>query len=375
MKKLYCFLLGLIFSFFPFSSWAKEKVLDSLLIEAKLKVYTDPVEVIKIGDSLYNNEETNIKEKINGILLISDALISLRNYSQALEYVNIGKERLADENEKALEVKVLSRFGYLYFQLSLYDEALEYLNQAEKINEQDKNAKDYYPILGYVSTVRGLIYRELVNCEMGLRYFEKALDYFSKNEEDTSKINLSVVYYNMGNCFLSMGNYQTAEESFKAAYHTAGLFKQERNSLELFAEKGIINLAIAQGNHKEAIDQLKTLYEDAEKINDKSLLRSITADLASSYLEEENWEAFQYYADKNRAFNEEIIKFRKEAAVIALQSIDKSQRGILQKDKEKIRFKVLLSLLIFLILFVFSGVLIIKNRRKIRNIQQKLFQK
>jgi|GEM_PF-3580576 len=374
MKNINLYIIVLISFLLSFSSFAKEKELDSLLIEAKLKVYTDPLEVIKIGDSLYNNEEFDLKEQINGVLLIADALISIRNYSQALEYLNIGKEILNGQKEEELEVKLFSRFGYLYFQLDFYDEALAYLKRAEKINEEKEESKEYFANLGYFSTVRGLIYREIINCEMGLRYFRKALKYFSQSEETINRINLSVVHYNMGNCFLSMEDYQAAEESFKSASKTASLFGQERNSLKLFAEKGIINLSIAQGNHQEAIQELKALYKDAEKINDKSLLRSITLDLSSSYLEEKDWKSFQYYADKNRAFNDEIINFKKEATVIALKSFDRSQETLLIQNKEKIQLKIILSLLIFLILFVFLGVVIIKNRREIRKMQARLFQ-
>lgn len=364
----------LIFGFFSATGFAKEGMpLDSLVNETKLMIYTKPLEVIKIGDSLYN-ETTELKSQIAGILLVSDGLISLRNYSQAFEYANIGKDLLANEDNSDLKVKVWSRLSYIYFQLNLYDEALKYLNRAEEENKKLDKESVSHANQGYIYTVRALVYRNQVNCEMAMKYFEQALEVFAKSTEKLSKINSSVVYYNMGSCYLTMSDYEKASKSFDNAFIAANVFKQDNNSLKLFAEKGLANISIAKGEYHEAIEILKMLFTDAELINDKSLLRSISYDLSSSYLELGDWESFKIYSSINQKFDREIIDFKKEATIIALSGLDKSQIINVEKEKEIIQNKMFVSSLLFILI---SGVflwVIYKKKSNIKEIYARIFQ-
>jgi len=362
----------LFLGFFSIFSSAKDKELEKFVNETKLLIYSQPLKVIEIGDSLYSNEYTNIKEKTAGLLLISDALISVRNYSQALEYVNIAQDLLNHEEDQISEVKVLSRYAYIYFQLDLYDDALKYLKQAEEKNVEVEE-EYFYANLGYILAVKGMIYRNLVNCEMGLRYFERSLEAFNKSPEDLGRISLSVVHYNMGNCFLAMDDFESAEKNFKKAYEVAGIFKQERNSLKLYAEKGLANIFISRKEYEEAIKILEELYKDAEKIDDKSLLRSITSDLAQSYLQVENWVAFQEYDLKNKEIEKDLMVFKKEATINALNGIDKTQTFLINKKHTKVRNQILFSSVIFLVFIFLLGYKIRGKRKNIRVFHSKIF--
>lgn len=372
MKRFLKIFLMLFLGFFSIFSSAKDKELEKFVNETKLLIYSQPLKVIEIGDSLYSNEYTNIKEKTAGLLLISDALISVRNYSQALEYVNIAQDLLNHEEDQISEVKVLSRYAYIYFQLDLYDDALKYLKQAEEKNVEVEE-EYFYANLGYILAVKGMIYRNLVNCEMGLRYFERSLEAFNKSPEDLGRISLSVVHYNMGNCFLAMDDFESAEKNFKKAYEVAGIFKQERNSLKLYAEKGLANIFISRKEYEEAIKILEELYKDAEKIDDKSLLRSITSDLAQSYLQVENWVAFQEYDLKNKEIEKDLMVFKKEATINALNGIDKTQTFLINKKHTKVRNQILFSSVIFLVFIFLLGYKIRGKRKNIRVFHSKIF--
>lgn len=363
-------LLGLILS--GSILFAQQDPLDSLVNEAKLMIYTKPLKVIKVGDSLYN-ESKDIHTKITGIILITDGLISVRNYSQALEYINFASDLLPDKDNTDLRVKVLSRYSYIYFQLNLYDEALKYLDQAEKENKKIEDEK-FFSNQGYILTVRALIYRNQVNCEMALKHFEQALEYFEKSPEEVSKINSSVVHYNMGSCFLNLSDYESAKKSFENAFILANIFKQNNNSLKLFAEKGLANISIAQGDYPQAIEILKMLYKDAEKINDKSLLRSISFDLASSYLELEDWDAFKTYTEINQQFDKEIVHYKKEATIIALNGLDKSQVDIIEQEKMLTQKKMLYSILFFIGISLIILWINYRKKRNIKEIYSQIFQ-
>lgn len=366
--------LVLINGLFFNSVKAKNNKLDSLVYETKLMVYIQPLEVIKAGDSLYNNETSTKEEKINGLLLISDALISVRNYSQAIEYINTAKE-LNPESNADLYAKIYSRFGYLYFQLNLYDEALKYLDRAATKNKSVTRENDFYVNAGYINTVRGMIYTGIFDCEMGMRYFEKAEKLYHKSSLDISRLNLSVVHYNKGNCFLTMEEYEKADDSFKKAYRAASMTDENKNSLKLFAEKGSANILMEQEKYAEAIEILEDLYGDARKIDDKSLLRSITSDLASGFLAIEDWESYKKYAKKNKNFDDEIMNFKKEAALISLEINDKSQTITIDQERKKIRKQLVLIVLIFIISIGLLLPIIVRIRMKIKKEQASIFKK
>lgn len=371
MKLFWRYVLLVIMGVTSFSTTAKEKKLEELIKETKQKVYSQPLEVLRVGDSLYNNKSTNVEEKIAGLLLIGDGLISVRNYSQVLEYLNIAMDLLENENFLDGEVKVLSRLGYVYFQLNLYDEALNYLKQAEEKNIL-KN-KDFYMNKGYIIGVKGMIYRNLISCEMAMKYFERSKNAFLASDEELSRINLSVVNYNMANCFLNMNDFEAAEEGFQKAYDAANIIKHDRNSLKLFAEKGLANLYNAKKEYREANNILKRIYKDAEAIDDKSLLRSILSDMASNYLLLEDWKAFKIYSEEIKSLNKEIIQIKKEATIIALQGIDKSQTSFIEQKIGKYKNQIIITLLCFLFLFAFLGWKIYKRRLEVKNFQAKIF--
>ncbi|HLS31351.1 MAG TPA: hypothetical protein VK021_10880 [Flavobacteriaceae bacterium] len=372
MKLIFQYIILFFFGLISFSTIAEEKNLDELIKETKLKVYSQPLEVLRVGDSLYNNKSTNLEEKIAGLLLIGDGLLSVRNYSQVLEYLNIAKDLLKNENYLDGEVKVLSRLGYVYFQLDLYDEALNYLKQAEEKNFL-KN-KNFYMNKGYIIGVKGMIYRNLISCEMGLKYFERSKNAFLASDEELSRINLSIINYNMANCFLNLNDFEAAEEGFQKAYDAANIIKQDRNSLKLFAEKGVANLYNAKKEYREANKILKRIYKDAEAIDDKSLLRSVLSDMTSNYLALEDWKAFKIYSEEIKSLNKEIIQIKKEATIIALQGIDKSQSSLIDQKIEKYKIQIIITLLGFLFLFAFLGWKIYKRRQEVKSFQAEIFQ-
>lgn len=380
-KRNHIALLGLLICLFNFipvlkaqTNKQKEEELNQIIEEAILNLYTNPVEVIQIGDSLYNNPSKDINEKVTGLLLMSDAFIAIRNYSKAHQYINIAKELLQKNISPSLKGKVLNRFAYQHFQLHLHDEALRYLNEAEVLNEMDTNDAAYLSNKGYINAVRGLVYRQLVGCDVAMRYFQRSIKAYEESKGELTKINLSIVYYNIGNCYITLQKYEEAKNSFDLAFYTADRYGSSRNSLKLFAKKGLASYYHITGQYQVAIDILNALNADAKKVGDKSLMRSIASDLASNYLEIENWTLYEKYNEEYKEINKELKDFEVDATMFALQDIDARYNSVIHKANEKFYKKIGVILLVSFSLILLILRFILKKRSEINIVRTKIFK-
>lgn len=379
--RKYIALLGLllyIFNFIPVlnaqMNKQKEEELNQIIHEATLNIYTNPVEVIQIGDSLYNNASNDINEKVTGLLLMTDAFIAIRNYPKAHQYMNSAKKLLKKNISSNLKTKVLNRFAYQHFQLNLYDEALRYLNEVEELNEESRSSLTYLAHNGYINGVRGLIYRQLVGCDVAMRYFQRSIKAYEESEDPITKLNLSVMHYNIGNCYISLKQYQEAKKHFEIAIQSAEKYGSPENSLKLFAQKGMASYYHSVGHYQTAIDILSTLNERAKKIGDKSLMRSVSSDLASNYLEIDNWELYEKYNQAYKEINKELKDFEINATMFALEDIDTIQQATIQKITRMFYIKTTSVFLISLIATLLFLKLIYRKRNKINIARADIFK-
>lgn len=353
---------------------SKEEQLNEIIQEAVLRIYTDPIGVIKIGDSLYNNSSNDINEKVTGLLLITDAFIAIRNYPKAHEYMNSAKQLLGKNISPFLRVKVLHRFAYQHFQLHLYDESLRYLKEAEEQNEKEPNTLMYLSNKGYLNAVRGLIYRQLEGCEVANRYFQRSIKSYEESEDELTKVNLSIVHYNRGNCYLSLEQFEKAKNEFQTASLSADRYGKPQNTLKLFAEKGMASYYSAIEQHQTAIDILNTLSEDAEKIGDKSLMRSIASDLAANYLEIDNWELYEKHNKTYNTLNKELKDSEINATIFSLEESDTEYQSRLHNIISVFYIKIGSVLLLSILAILLFVNLILKKRDRINTIRIAIFK-
>lgn len=376
------FLISVFFYLFSSTSllWTqssiKDKELEEIIQEATLNLYMDPISVIQVGDSLIHNASDKVNEKATGLLLISDAFIAIRNYPQALHYMNTAKE-LIDHHQltTGLKIKILNRFAYQHFQLNLFDEALVYLKNAEQLNDTEKNAIAYYTNKGYTNVVKGLIYRNLVGCSVAMKYFDKSIENYSKSDEDLAKMNTSVIHYNIGNCYTAMGEFEKAKQSYELSFHFADIDSNTKNSLKLFAKKGIANYHYAIGQYEIAIDTLETLIKDASKIGDKTLMRSIYSDLATNYLAMGNWSLYEKYFNEYKKNNNEIKDAEINATLFVLTDIQNSHENFLSLKSKKFNLQIVGIIIFSLVILILYSLFILKKHKQIKQIKLDIFKK
>jgi tetratricopeptide (TPR) repeat protein len=347
-----------------FSSIAqRDPKIDTLLKQAKLKIYETPENVIKLGDSLYNSPEASTETKVDALILISDAYSSKRDYEKSLKYFYIANELTKKENNIDLQILVLGRTAIRYQQMKVYDKAIQYLDECDRLLASDQSKKDNRYTKGNNHVVRGLIYKEQLNCDIAINYFKKGIQEYELINSSVKFANESIAYYNMGNCYVSLSDFPKAKESFDKAVISAD--KIDAKSLKAFALKGLSEVYYAERNYEKAIAVLHEALEISKGVGDLILNRGLYINLADNYKATGNWTEYQKY---NHLFlkNQSIIKDSER------QSISDSikELGTVNDNKleqMQLRYYIVISLEILLSLF-FVYMLISYQKRSLKSI-------
>jgi tetratricopeptide (TPR) repeat protein len=344
--------------------------IDSLLKQAKLDIYEKPENVIKLGDSIYKSADSSPETKVKALMLISDAYSSKRDYEKSLKYFHIANELSKKDNNIDLQITVLSRTAVRYQQMRVYDKAIQYLDESDRLiaaNPNLKNAHQYTQGNNYI--VRGLIYKDQLNCDIAINYLNKGIELYKKSTTSLKPANLSIAYYNRGNCYVQLSNYTEAKNSFDQAIINAD--KVDASSLKAFALKGMAEVYNQQGDHERAIELLQEGVKISKNVGDLILNRELYLNLANNYKALDNWAEYKKY---NLLFlkNQSIIKESERQSISdSIDELTAINDG--EIHQMHIRYYIVISLIILLSLF-FAYMILAYQKRSRRSIEDLNFQ-
>lgn len=161
-------------------------------------------------------------------------------------------------NRLALRQSALYNLGLVAYGNDRFDEALSLFNQALSVTDSMKNDKRYdeATIDNNYSQLYGAIgnlYNLQDKLHLAIEYYQKALPIFEKNKWLESQ---SILYHNVGELYMSMGNKAEAERNFLSSLQKG---TESNDSLMVaLARKGLSKVYLALND----IDKAK---ENAEK--------------------------------------------------------------------------------------------------------------
>lgn len=344
--------------------------LDSLLTNSTNNVYKNPDESINLGLSLFKDENQSQEIKVRSLILVSLAYTSKRDYQKALKYILNAEEYSNKIEDKVLQIKILFRKGILYQQLKIFDKSIENLEEVEKLALLHKNNEQVVKFLASSYIVKGFIYKDNLNCDIALEFFDKGIKEYEKIKTIEVNANLSIVNYNKGNCFIQLSEYNNAKSSFEKSIVFAK--KENANSLIAFAQKGLAEVYSQQGNNQEAINLLDTALNNAKSVGDLVLNSGIYKGLFENYLALNKWEKYQEYYDLYTRTQSKIKISERNSIADSLDENTKHQNEKLTNLKKKFNNSITYFLLIALLIIVIIILIIIKNKKTIKSLQSKL---
>lgn len=223
------FVLILICCCFHFSSFARDKQVDSL--ETLLKVEksdTARINLLNALASAYLNENPDYAEVLAKSALNSSEKISFTkgrceslsvlgfiymykpDYPKALECYNTGLSLAKEQNEKLLICKISNRMGVLYQYMGNFERASECAFAALKIASE---LEDKY-LLASINNNIGVIYSNLKDNKRALIYFGDSYRFSAQmNDSNAMAVDLN----NIGNQYAELSMYDSAYIYLKSA--------------------------------------------------------------------------------------------------------------------------------------------------------------
>lgn len=308
MKQFLTFLIVSLL-LLPISQFGQSKNADTLLKKAKAVLYDKPDETIDIALNLLKTEKKT-DEVAHLYMLICNAYIAKRDVDSSLYYIMKTTDLINSDALITTKIKILNSVAVQYQQMELYDKSFETLDKAQEYClKLPPNDKDREFNLEFINGIRGMIYRSQSNPEMALEKFFSAAKYL-KNQPPKKMVlgNLSVMYYNIGYCYIEMKQYEKAEfylnESSKIGR------KSQAKSLEAYALKGLAENQYLKHDFKKSLTLLLQAEVLAKPIGDLTLNQGIYKLLAHNYLATNDWEKYQTYNQK--LIDTKIEKEKKE---------------------------------------------------------------
>ena len=370
MRSNYLTYICLLLIFTTLSGLAQDNV-DSLLQDASKLIYDDPDKAIEIAQDVYQNSEISIKQKVNLLLTISTAYTSKRDYENSLKYVLEIEDLLPSINNDILKMNVINRIGAQYQDLKIYDKAIDYLNESLELIQKYPNQDSVQTYLGYNAILRGFIYREQMSCDIALKYFDKAIEAYKKTlQNPLMNANVSICYYNQGNCLLTLDKLADAKFSFLQSIEYAK--ENNATSLIAFAQKGLAEVKTREGNYQESIELLQNALLTSENVGDLVLNRGLYYGLSNNYIALKDWEKYTEFRNKYLELQRETKGSERQSinqSLLKLTQTKAKEIEQLQKQNLPIQIALLGGVLLSLFLLVRE---IITSEKRLKSLEKEL---
>lgn len=339
---------------------------DELVKLFSEELYKNPDKAIRTAREFLKKSNNNIDDKIKAYKLISDGYSAKRDYEKSLDYLMKSNELLPLSKNNLLKISITNKTGILYHQLKIYDKAIQSLDQTEQyISEYPKKDSIYSP-LGKNHIVRGFIYKEKLNPDIAIEFFDKGIAELKKVNSISEYPGISIAKYNKGNCYILLFEYDKALINFQEAIDYAE--KVNAVSLKSFALKGQAKVFNIQGNFNKSIELLNEAKLFSVNINDLILNKEIYEGLAENYLALNEWNSFE--ENKNLlSSTQELIK-ESERKSIETSLVNKKAEIKSNFKKEIPKFYGIIILLFCIIILSFFIFLYFKKKliRKINDL-------
>jgi tetratricopeptide (TPR) repeat protein len=265
--------------------------------KAKLEIYDNPDNTIKIGEQLLKNSP-DVKTSVNLYMLLSTANIAKRNFEESLKYILKAKELSLKTNDPKSQAGVFISVAIQYQQMELFSKCLETLIEADRYIAKipEKNPEKYTETAASYA-IRGMVYKSQSNSEIALEKFLISIQNYEKVPvKKTTYSNMSVVYYNIGYCYLNLHQTDKAQEAFLQSVNYAR--KNFAKSLEAFALKGLAEIYKQNHENESAVNLLLKAESLCKNTGDITLNEGLYKELADNYLALGQQNLYQQYNKK-----------------------------------------------------------------------------
>ncbi|WP_278378623.1 hypothetical protein [Chryseobacterium arthrosphaerae] len=370
MKYIFTIIACLCFCIFMKAQRSEN---NAVIKKARLEIYDNPDNAIRIGKNLLK-KNNDVNASIEIYILLSTANIAKRDFNESLKYILKAKELSQKINDPKKQASVLVMVAIQYQQMELFSKSLETLNEADQyLARIPEKTPEKYIETATSYAIRGMIYKSQSNSEIALEKFLISIANFEKVPvKTTTYSNMSVVYYNIGYCYLNLDQIDKAQQAFVQSISYAR--KNHAKSLEAFALKGMAEVHKQKRENQTALDLLLKAENLSRNTGDIILNEGIYKEMADNYLAMGKQDLYQFY---NKKYFEMHFKRKQNELASINQSIDNyNKESAVKSRKLKSYYRSvkiiagITGILIISILLYFILKIRKQNRTYQKNIQQ-----
>jgi tetratricopeptide (TPR) repeat protein len=368
----FIFTVALFFCYSTFLFGQTKAEFDSIFRMYTISIYENPNRAIFVGDSIFK-VVSNSDIKVKALMLISSGYSSKRNYQKSLEYSNKANELSKNSDDVLLRIKIVNKTAIQYQQLKIYEKTIQYLDEAEELilAYPIRDSVAFYLANNYI--VRGLVYKERLNCEIGITFLDKGIKEYATINNSNSTANSSIAYYNKGNCYILLKDNEAAKLSFQESINLAK--KISANSLLAFPQKGLAEVYTIEGRYQDAIDVLNEALVISKSVGDLILNQGIYKGLSENYLAINDWNSYQKYNYLYLQNRINIKESERKSISNSLEEIKKEQKSKLDQLLPSYQYGIYILIFLSLLIIILSilSYLKIKNENlKLQNVIDRL---
>lgn len=327
MKYIFTIIACLCFCIFMKAQRSEN---NAVIKKARLEIYDNPDNAIWIGKNLLK-KNNDVNASIEIYILLSTANIAKRDFNESLKYILKAKELSQKINDPKKQASVLVMVAIQYQQMELFSKSLETLNEADQyLAKIPENTPEKYIETATSYAIRGMIYKSQSNSEIALEKFLISIANFEKVPvKTTTYSNMSVVYYNIGYCYLNLDQIDKAQQAFVQSISYAR--KNHAKSLEAFALKGMAEVHKQKRENQTALDLLLKAENLSRNTGDIILNEGIYKEMADNYLAMGKQDLYQFY---NKKYFEMHFKRKQNELASINQSIDNYNKESAVKSRK-----------------------------------------
>lgn len=298
---------------------------EALLIRNNLGAKSDIINTLMAGAELYSFRLNNDK--------------ALANYLKALEISEeFESETSAAANQAVLkqQARLFYQIGRIYQNQNNYKECLKYFLRALDIYTRVNDDKG----VAVVSLSIGIVYYDSSNNDKTQTFVYKgphveAMQYVQKAKRLYEKINDSngIIRANNHLAYISAGQ---GEFGLGVQYALEGLKVAQRagnKEMEVSLYGTIGDVYHAQGNYKKALEFIDKCYQGAKEINNNYFIRDIYLSYASIYAKLGDYKKAYEYRIRYHDMKDELLNAQSNKQIAEINAKYDSER----KDKELIK--------------------------------------
>ena len=366
----------LLLFFFGFLGHAGTQPIKNPVDKAERLMLVNPKSAFQIAEKAYQNSPDR-KTKLRLLFVMTNTSSMLQNPLNVIRY---GNEALsvANDNDVVTKIKILGILGNTYQAIKLNEKTRIYLDKAELLLSSPKIPDSLSYIKGNIYYLKAMNYFNSLDSDIALSYFDKAINQYLSSKHPYAELNLKLAYLNRAFTLIEQKNLSQALESLKLA----GINTRETSQIYppqfVDLQSEFIELAKAKIYSIQKNTDLSNgiLLKMLERRKNSPVRDDIENDvykiLSDNYLITKDIKKHDYYQE---LYLKRLAQTNKDAAVWVnkLMAQEKLHSKI---ESDRIRgkyvYSIVLSLVIFLSLFIYLLMRQVRIRRKRSLLEKKV---